>query len=157
MEPRPLLVNQHVIPPFEFDDERIDYMVAALKARREILATIFPYAAPEFGNGVGFGVDSIWARFEPYYVSAESDRTIRLIVRNHADKPLSFYVDWTTEDGQQHSELLFSDVPPYGEQTQPFKLPQWKPEPGTVSPVTATVRCREIPSLEKGVETMIGP
>ena len=152
MEPRPLLVNQHVVPPFEFDDERIDYMVAALKARREILATIFPYAAPEFGNGVGFGVDSVWARFEPYYVSAESDRTIRLIVRNHADKPLSFYVDWT-EDGQQHSELLFRDVLPHGEQTQPFKLP----EAGTVSPVTAVVRCREIPSLEKGVETMIGP
>jgi len=154
-EPRPFLVNQHVSPLFEFDDEQIDYMVNALKERRKLLATMFPYASPEYGNGVGFGVDSIWARFEPYYVPAESTLPIRLMVRNHADRPLSFYVDWTAEDGTPRSELLFRDVPPSGEQIVLFPRPQPSPS-DTVKPFTAIVRCREIPPLEIGVEAVMG-
>jgi len=149
------LVNQHVSPLFEFDDEQIDYMVNALKERRKLLATIFPYASPEYGNGVGFGVDSIWARFEPHYVPAESTLPIRLMVRNHADRPLSFYVDWTAEDGTPRSELLFRDVPPSGEQMVLFPRPQPSPS-DTVKPFTAIVRCREIPPLEIGVEAVMG-
>ena len=162
MNPRPLLVNQHVSPPFEFDDDRIDYMVGALKARRRILATLFPYASPEFGNGVGFGLDSRWARLEPYYVSLNSLKEeppkLQLIVHNHADRPLTFFMEWKTEN-ERRRRIPLPVVPPHRELTLSslhLFSGELQVELGAVRPITAVVRCHEIPSLEMSVETMIG-
>jgi glyoxylase-like metal-dependent hydrolase (beta-lactamase superfamily II) len=129
MDPRPMLVNQHIPPPFEFDDARIDYMLDQLRLRYALLAELFPYP-------VNFGMDPCWARFEPY--CAQPGDTPRLIIVNHAKQPLSFYVD---------GKLLFRNIPPGAERAIPWTLPD----------VTQSVniRCREIPALQTSTEILI--
>ena len=131
MKPRPLLVNQHIKPPFEFDDARIEYMLDQLRLRRELLSALFPYP-------VNFGMDPRWARFEPYF--AQPGDTPRLVILNHAKKPLSFYVD---------GKLLFRDIPPGEERAIPWHVP--------TATESVNIRCREIPALQISTEILAPP
>ncbi|MCL2105360.1 MAG: MBL fold metallo-hydrolase [Kiritimatiellaeota bacterium] len=130
MDPRPLLINQHIPPPFEFDDARIEYMLNQLRLRYALLSALFPYP-------VNFGMDPCWARFEPY--CAKPGDMPKLIIRNHAKVPLSFYVD---------GQLLFRDIPP-GEET----AIRWPILPYFTKSVS--IRCREIPALQTSTETFV--
>jgi len=129
MEPRPMLINQHIPPPFEFDDARIDYMLGQLQQRRQLLSELFPYP-------VNFGMDSRWARFEPY--CAEPLDEPRLIILNHAKRPLSFYVD---------GQLRFRNIPPGEERAIPWPRPE--------ATQSVVIRCREIPALQTSTEILI--
>ena len=131
MEPRPLIINQHIVPPFEFDDARIEYMLNQLRLRRELLSELFPYP-------VNFGMDPRWARFEPYCV--QPGDAPRLIILNHAKRPLSFYVD---------GKLLFRNVPPGEERSIPWPLPR--------ATQSVNIRCREIPALQTSTEILVSP
>ncbi|MCL1920802.1 MAG: MBL fold metallo-hydrolase [Kiritimatiellaeota bacterium] len=128
MDPRPLIINQHIVPPFEFDDARIDYMLNQLSLRRMLLSELFPYP-------VNFGIDPRWARFEPYY--AQPGDTPRLVITNHAKRPLSFYVD---------GKLLFRNIPPGEERAIPWPLPD--------ATQSVDIRCREIPALQTSTEIL---
>ena len=128
MKPRPLLINQHIPPPFEFDDARIEYMLNQLRLRYQLLSELFPYP-------VNFGMDPRWARFEPYY--AQPGDTPRLIIFNHAKKPLSFYVN---------GKLLFRNIPPGEEYAIPWHVP--------TATESVNIRCREIPALQMSTEIL---
>ena len=89
LEPAPLLVNAHVDPPFEFDDERLDYMERALRERMKLLADLL--AVPE----INFGLDHAWCRFDPFVTICEPGEAVvlKMVITNHFDTPSTFRIE----------------------------------------------------------------
>ncbi len=148
MTPRPYLINQHVEPMFDFEDDRIDQMVSALKNRRELLDDLFPY------EGAGFGVDPVWARFEPYCLDSENENPIdlRLVIHNHAKRPLTFGL-------QGSDEVKRTTIPPGEEAVLSFPLTETKKKIQTNGRdyriMTRKIHCEEDPTLEMSVEAIL--
>jgi glyoxylase-like metal-dependent hydrolase (beta-lactamase superfamily II) len=76
-----LLVNQHVVEPFCFDNKQLEFIAKTLKERKEILADLFPWDEPNYG------IDECWATISPYGRKANAGESIETAVKifNHSD------------------------------------------------------------------------
>lgn len=94
LDPRPMLVNAHVDPPFAFDDSRLDYMENALRERMRLLAELL--AVPE----INFGIDHIWCRLDPFAAAVKPGEStvLKMVITNHFDTPRDFRVELTPDD-----------------------------------------------------------
>jgi glyoxylase-like metal-dependent hydrolase (beta-lactamase superfamily II) len=86
--PGTLLVNQHVVEPFSFNNRQIDLMIATLNKRKTLLAELFPWDEPNYG------IDERWIRISPYGQKAKSGQTIPISLKvfNHSDASRMFTV-----------------------------------------------------------------
>jgi glyoxylase-like metal-dependent hydrolase (beta-lactamase superfamily II) len=75
-----LLVNEHVLEPFRFNEDQLRHMTAVLKRRTELLRELFPWDNPNYG------LDEQWARIHPYgqEVKAGEWATIAVKILNHS-------------------------------------------------------------------------
>jgi len=82
IQPRPLLINQHVLEPFRFGDRQLDLMRDSLKRRALLLRELFPW------NDANEGIDERWVQFLPYgqTVKAGEKATLAVRVLNHSDE-----------------------------------------------------------------------
>ena len=94
LQPNPMIVNQHVVPPFEFDAARLDYMENALRKRAELLGELI--AKPE----INFGLDHAWCRLDPFVGKTEADGSIQVscVITNHFDRRQTFRVELCADD-----------------------------------------------------------
>ncbi len=75
-----LLVNEHVLEPFRFDEDQLRHMTEVLKRRTELLWELFPWDSPNYG------LDEQWARIHPYgqEVKAGEWATVAVKILNHS-------------------------------------------------------------------------
>ncbi|MGL6196352.1 MAG: MBL fold metallo-hydrolase, partial [Thermoguttaceae bacterium] len=95
LEPAPLIVNQHIDPPFEFDTERLDYMENALRERIVLLTELLDVPTlpgSKKGSGLNFGLDHAWCRFDPFVLKAKKGETVtvNIVITNHFDESAQF-------------------------------------------------------------------
>jgi len=86
--PGTLLINQHVVEPFSFNNRQIDLMIATLNKRKTLLAELFPWDEPNYG------IDERWIRISPYGQKAKSGQTIPISLKafNHSEASRMFTV-----------------------------------------------------------------
>jgi hypothetical protein len=75
------LVNQHIMEPFRFSTNQMDFMRGQLTRRRAILKELLPWEDPNYG------IDEQWARIYPYgqKVKSGTSAQLRIIIMNHDD------------------------------------------------------------------------
>jgi len=75
-----LLINQHVVEPFRYNQEQIRHMIEKLEKRRRILAELFPWDEPNYG------IDERWIRIYPYGQKIQPGQNAEITVRifNHS-------------------------------------------------------------------------
>ncbi len=80
MRPDYLLINQHVVEPFRYNQEQIQHMIAKLEKRKRILAKLFPWDEPNYG------IDERWARIYPYGQKVKAGQSLEIAVKifNHS-------------------------------------------------------------------------
>jgi len=88
MPPDYLLINQHVIEPFRYNQAQIEHMILKLEERRRILAKLFPWDEPNYG------IDERWARIYPYGQKIKPGQNVDISVKifNHSNSPHTFTV-----------------------------------------------------------------
>lgn len=95
IDPKTLLINEHVKQPFRFSAQQIKDLQKAYQERHDLLAELFPWDDPNYG------IDEGWARFYPYGqdVSANQNATVFLNVYNHSPVEKRFEVTINPPDG----------------------------------------------------------
>jgi len=88
MPPDYLLINQHVLEPFRYNQEQIKSMTEVLEKRRHILARLFPWDEPNYG------IDERWARIYPYGQKIKPGRNVEITVKifNHSNSSHIFTI-----------------------------------------------------------------
>ena len=88
MPPDYLLINQHVVEPFRYNQEQIQHMIAKLEKRKRILAKLFPWDEPNYG------IDERWARIYPYGQKIKPGQNAEITVKifNHSNSSHTFTV-----------------------------------------------------------------
>jgi glyoxylase-like metal-dependent hydrolase (beta-lactamase superfamily II) len=88
MAPDYLLINQHVVEPFRYNQEQIRHMIAKLQERKRILAKLFPWDEPNYG------IDERWARIYPYGQKIKPGQNAEISVKifNHSNSLHTFTV-----------------------------------------------------------------
>jgi hypothetical protein len=114
-----LLINQHVIEPFSFNDRQLDHMTETLTKRKALLAELFPWDEPNYG------IDERWIRFYPYGAKAKPGQTIQISLKafNHSEVSRTFTVALNLPAGFDAIPKTASvTVPPRTEQQVDFNL-----------------------------------
>ena len=88
MPPDYLLINQHVLEPFRYNQEQIEHMILKLEDRKRILAKLFPWDEPNYG------IDERWARIYPYGQKIKPGQNAEVTVKifNHSNTSHLFTV-----------------------------------------------------------------
>jgi len=88
MPPDYLLINQHVLEPFCYNQEQINHMTEVLQKRKQILAHLFPWDEPNYG------IDEQWARIYPYGQKVKAGQRLKIAVKilNHSNSSHTFTV-----------------------------------------------------------------
>ena len=88
MPPDYLLINQHVVEPFRYNQKQIQHMIAKLEKRKRILAKLFPWDEPNYG------IDERWARIYPYGQKIKPGQNAEISVKifNHSNSSHTFTV-----------------------------------------------------------------
>jgi len=97
MPPDYLLINQHVLEPFRYNQEQIKYITEVLEKRKQILAHLFPW------DGPNYGIDERWARIYPYGQKAKPGQRLEIAVKifNHSNSSHVFTVRPNVPEGFQ--------------------------------------------------------
>ncbi len=97
MPPGYLLINQHVVEPFGYNQEQIQHMIEKLEKRRRMLAELFPWDEPNYG------IDERWARIYPYGQKIKPGQNVEITVRifNHSKSSHNFTVSPNVPKGFQ--------------------------------------------------------
>lgn len=76
-----LLINQHVVETFSFNDRQLDLMSATLTKRKALLAELLAWEEPNYG------IDERWVRFSPYGSKARPGRNVKVSLKafNHSN------------------------------------------------------------------------
>jgi glyoxylase-like metal-dependent hydrolase (beta-lactamase superfamily II) len=76
-----LLINQHVVEPFSYNDRQIDLMTETLTKRTALLAELLPWDEPNYG------IDERWVRFYPYGCKTKPGQTVKISLKafNHSN------------------------------------------------------------------------
>jgi hypothetical protein len=92
-----LLINQHVLEPFCYSKDQIEYMTKVLEKRRQILADLFPWDEPNYG------IDEQWARIYPYGQQAKAGQRVDVTVKilNHSSSAQVYTVRLNVPEGLQ--------------------------------------------------------
>jgi glyoxylase-like metal-dependent hydrolase (beta-lactamase superfamily II) len=117
--PGTLLINQHVIEPFSFNDRQLDHMIETLTKRKALLAELFPWDEPNYG------IDERWIRFYPYGCKAKPGQTIQMSLKafNHSKVSRMFTVELNLPAGFNAIPTTISfAAPPRAEQQVDFNL-----------------------------------
>jgi glyoxylase-like metal-dependent hydrolase (beta-lactamase superfamily II) len=95
MPPDHLLINQHVLEPFRFNIDQLEYMAKALGERKEILAHLFPW------DESNYGLDEYWARIYPYGQKVRAGQSVEIAVKifNHSSYPQTYTVSPNVPEG----------------------------------------------------------
>ncbi|MBN2128606.1 MAG: MBL fold metallo-hydrolase [Sedimentisphaerales bacterium] len=90
-----LLINEHVLEPFRFDEAQIEHMTETLRRRKDILSDLFPWDEPNFG------IDERWARIHPYgqEVRAGQETDVAVRILNHSHRSQTFKVTLNAPPG----------------------------------------------------------
>jgi glyoxylase-like metal-dependent hydrolase (beta-lactamase superfamily II) len=88
MPPDYLLINQHVVEPFRYNQEQIEHMILKLEERKRIFAKLFPWDEPNYG------IDERWARIYPYGQKIKPGQNTEITVKifNHSNSSNVFTV-----------------------------------------------------------------
>ncbi len=114
-----LLINQHVLEPFQFNQPQRDRMRNTLRLRRKLLAELLPW--PD----ANFGIDERWARCYPYGQTAKPGQTIPVEVKilNHLDSDQLYHIKPNVPDDFQIQPQEFRiNIPPRQEAGAVFKI-----------------------------------
>jgi glyoxylase-like metal-dependent hydrolase (beta-lactamase superfamily II) len=86
IEPKPLLINQHVREPFRFSEVQLDRMKDSLLRRAGLLRDLFAW------NDANEGIDERWVQLLPYGQTVAAGETVSLLARvmNHSDEARAF-------------------------------------------------------------------
>ena len=89
IKPAPLIVNQHVVKPFDLDESRLDYIEKKLRDRVGILSDLLDL--PE----INFGLDHAWTRFDPFVADIRQGESLELkwTVMNHFEHKQTFRIE----------------------------------------------------------------
>ncbi len=95
MRPDYLLINQHVVEPFRYNQDQIRHMVKKLEKRRNMFEKLFPW------DDLNYGIDERWARIYPYgqKIRQGQKAEISVIIFNHSESPRSFEVGLNVPKG----------------------------------------------------------
>jgi hypothetical protein len=95
MPPNCLLINQHVLEPFRYSKDQVEYMTKVLEKRRQILADLFPWDEPNYG------IDEQWARIYPYGQQAKAGQRVDVTVKilNHSSSAQVYTVSLNVPEG----------------------------------------------------------
>jgi glyoxylase-like metal-dependent hydrolase (beta-lactamase superfamily II) len=95
MPPDYLLINQHVVEPFRYNQEQIRHMIAKLQKRKRILAKLFPWDEPNYG------IDERWARIYPYgqKIKPGQNAEVTVIIFNHSNSSRAYMVKLNVPKG----------------------------------------------------------
>ncbi|MGE5296232.1 MAG: MBL fold metallo-hydrolase [Solirubrobacterales bacterium] len=90
-----LLINEHVLEPFRFDEDQLRPMAEVLKRRGELLQELFPWDNPNYG------LDEQWARIHPYGQEIKAGEWASLTVKilNHSPTANSFTITLNAPQG----------------------------------------------------------
>ncbi|MBN2327061.1 MAG: MBL fold metallo-hydrolase [Candidatus Omnitrophica bacterium] len=109
MAPDYHLINEHVIPPFRFSREQLQFMIDALEKRIDLMRDLFPW------DDVNYGIDSQWVRFHPYGVEATPGEQVQLnvVIFNHSPREQTYTITPRAPQGWRIStEPLSISIPP---------------------------------------------
>ncbi len=97
MPPDYLLINQHVVEPFRYNQEQLKHMTEVLEKRRQILARLFPWDEPNYG------IDERWARIYPYGQKVKAGQRLKIAVKilNHSNSSHIYTVSPNVPEGFQ--------------------------------------------------------
>jgi len=97
MSPDYLLINQHVLEPFRYNQEQLKHMTEVLEKRRQILARLFPWDEPNYG------IDEQWARIYPYGQKVKAGQRLKFAIKifNHSSSSHVFTVKPNVPEGFQ--------------------------------------------------------
>ena len=97
MPPDYLLINQHVLEPFRYNQEQIKHMTDVLEKRKQILAYLFPWDEPNYG------IDERWARIYPYGQKVKAGQRLEIAVKilNHSNSSHIYTVRPNVPEGFQ--------------------------------------------------------
>ena len=114
-----LLINQHVVEPFSFNDRQLDLMTATLNKRKALLAELLPWDEPNYG------IDERWVRFSPYGSKTRPGRSaqVSLKVINHSNTSRTLTAALNLPAGFDATRPAASiAVPPRAEKQLDFNL-----------------------------------
>jgi len=114
-----LLINQHVVEPFSFNDRQLDLMTATLNKRKALLAELLPWDEPNYG------IDERWVRFNPYGSKTRPGRSaqVSLKVINHSNTSRTLTAALNLPAGFDATRPAASiAVPPRAEKQLDFNL-----------------------------------
>jgi len=114
-----LLINQHVVEPFSYNDQQIDLMTATLTKRKALLTELFPWDEPNYG------IDERWVRFSPYGSKTKPGRTIKVSLKtfNHSDASRAYSFTLNLPAGFDSEPKTASvTIPPQTEKQADFDL-----------------------------------
>jgi hypothetical protein len=82
------LMNQHIGFVFDFTEEELGHLESQYRARRKILADLFPWDDPNYG------IDEQWAVFHPRVVTFGGDekKEVELRITNHSPAERKFSI-----------------------------------------------------------------
>jgi glyoxylase-like metal-dependent hydrolase (beta-lactamase superfamily II) len=113
------LINQHVLEPFQYNQQQRDRMRNTLRQRKKLLAELFPWPEPNFG------IDERWARCYPYGQTAKPGQTVQVEVKifNHLDSAQIYIIKPNVPENIQVQPQRFSiKIPPRKETGAVFQM-----------------------------------
>ena len=119
LPPGCLLINEHVLEPFAYDENQIAHMIDTLAKRKQTLKELFPWDEPNYG------VDERWARIYPYGQTVKPGETVEIAVKifNHSDKPTFYTVTPHIPKGLKLQPATLSlNIAPRQENEASFKI-----------------------------------
>jgi glyoxylase-like metal-dependent hydrolase (beta-lactamase superfamily II) len=135
--PGTLLINQHVVEPFNFNARQLDHMTATLTKRKALLAELLPWDEPNYG------IDERWIRFSPYGIKTRPGRNVKVSLKtfNHSDASRKHTFTLNLPAGFDSEPKTASvSIPPRTEKQTDFNLIiDTSVDPGTYV-ITADVR-----------------
>ncbi len=90
-----LLINEHVVEPFRFNEDQLRHMVEVLKRRGELLQELFPWDNPNYA------LDEQWVRIHPYGQEVKTGEwaTVAVKILNHSPAANTFAVALNVPEG----------------------------------------------------------
>ncbi|MBW8042208.1 MAG: MBL fold metallo-hydrolase [Planctomycetes bacterium] len=119
MHPDYLLINQHVVEPFRYNQVQIQHMKTKLEQRKRILARLFPWDEPNYG------IDERWARIYPYGQKAKAGQSLEITVKilNHSDSSHVYTVKPNVPGGfKLQPEMAVLNIKPKKEAQARFEI-----------------------------------
>ena len=132
-----LLINEHVVEPFRFDADQLEYLKKTWSERRQLLRDLLPWDDPDYG------VDEQWARIYPYGQEIQTQHWAPLAVKllNHSDGLRAFTVTVHVPSGlevEPHQAAV--TVPPGQEAEAQFRVRGLTGPADAVRVVTADIQ-----------------